>query len=457
MHRLTALGVSIATLLLVFCFTAVAAPALDCVSVHQDFSHLQVAKAQGLYRDSQSADAPVFQFAALPPFSEYLAFSSQLIESRNPHAARPCPISSPVTAIQHSANQHPANQQSSQPVRVSDLIQPFELRQPDQKKAILLIHGLTDSPYLFHDLAGYFYQQGFTVRTLLLPGHGTVPADLIDVTDLQWRQAAQYAIERTVQDFDQVYLGGFSTGGALIFDYLMHKTSVSNKIAGLLMWSPASAPKDSMAFLAGVVDLIPGFDWLDKGADTDFAKYESFAINAGAQVYSLMQRIDVSRRKSLKFHDIPLLVVASAADTTIDTAATLKLTQAWHQAAGRTNAAKDQLIYYGDSATIPATLSATLRSTVPTCTADGPCRAVQDIAHTAVTNSPQNQHYGMNGHYRNCNHYSDDKAYQQCKTAANITVGETTEQNLSKFRPLQRLTYNPYYAEMLVNIGQFIQ
>ena len=248
-----------------------AADNLDCISLNRDFSQLQQAKTKGLYRHSNSSDKTEFNYAGQSTFADYLAYSRQMINSNNPQASRPCPIATPVTVLR---------QQRQDELRVADLIAPFELRQPNNKKAILLIHGLTDSPFLFHDLAGFFYQQGFSVRTLLLPGHATAPSDLLDVSYRQWQQAARYAIERTTLDFEQVYLGGFSTGGALIFDYLLRQPDVSPNIAGLLMWSPASQAKDPLAFLAGIVDWIPGLDWVNQGADTDFAKYESFAFNA---------------------------------------------------------------------------------------------------------------------------------------------------------------------------------
>ena len=79
---------------------------------------------------------------------------------------------------------------------------PFELR-PDEgsfpkgkdgkyRKGILLIHGLSDSPYLFQPLARHLQKQGFFVRALLLPGHGTVPGDLLGIRYQEWIRAVQY-------------------------------------------------------------------------------------------------------------------------------------------------------------------------------------------------------------------------------------------------------------------------
>ena len=57
---------------------------------------------------------------------------------------------------------------------------PFEIRPKNPNgQAVLMIHGLGDSPWTFTDLGKTLADQGYLVRTMLLPGHGTRPADMI--------------------------------------------------------------------------------------------------------------------------------------------------------------------------------------------------------------------------------------------------------------------------------------
>ena len=190
------------------------------------------------------------------------------------------------------------------------MVAPFELAQDNNDKAILLIHGLTDSPFSFHDLSQYFFQQDFTVRTLLLPGHAIAPSELLNVDYEEWQQAAKFAIEETLSDYQQVYLGGLSTGGALIFDYLMQQKYVDTNIKGLFMWSPASKAKSDLVWLAQYIDAIPFVDWLDLDADIDFAKYESFPYNAGAQEHAPMSLVVGNNvLASRQLHNIPYLLL----------------------------------------------------------------------------------------------------------------------------------------------------
>lgn len=59
--------------------------------------------------------------------------------------------------------------------------------EPDGKPAgaVLLLHGLTDSPYSLRHIARLYRDRGFVVIGMRMPGHGTVPAGLSDVLQEQ--------------------------------------------------------------------------------------------------------------------------------------------------------------------------------------------------------------------------------------------------------------------------------
>ena len=426
----------------------------NCLSIQGDYTALI---ESGKYRFSKKIanDESVVNvnFKNLASYQQYLAQTYQEIVNKNPKASMPCPI---VTdTYQQLAKQN----QWSQTPKISQLVAPFELAQDNNDKAILLIHGLTDSPFSFHDLSQFFYQQGFTVRTLLLPGHGMAPSELLTADYNEWQQATKFAIEQTLNDYQQVYLGGLSTGGALIFDYLMQKKHVDEKIKGLFMWSPASKAKSDLAWLAKYIDAIPFVDWLDLDADIDFAKYESFPYNAATQVDAIMNLVAGEQAlASRKMHEIPVFVVASEHDQTIDTEHTLQLIQQWQLASPQEQMQKSVLIYYGDNNKLPKKLVKVMQVIVPECSAESLCDEIFDVAHIATTNSPDNPHYGVNGQYRNCGHYVKDAArYQACKQNKQVIKGEVTAMNLNRELPMQRLTYNPYYQEMLAAMTVFLK
>ncbi len=83
---------------------------------------------------------------------------------------------------------------------------PFELHPPPgflpglskpYRRGVLLTHGLSDSPYTMRHLAAFFQQRGFRVMAVLLPGHGTQPGDLLDVTWREWAKTVAYGAYKT--------------------------------------------------------------------------------------------------------------------------------------------------------------------------------------------------------------------------------------------------------------------
>ena len=91
--------------------------------------------------------------------------------------------------------------------------------------------------------------------------------------------------------------------------------------------------------------------------DIDFAKYESFPFNAGAQVYDLMERVANKAMEPENHHTpIPLFVVASEHDQTINTNSTLRLLNQWSFANEKERVNRNEehnrslttLLYFGD-------------------------------------------------------------------------------------------------------------
>ena len=413
----------------------------DCLSQSSDINFILDAKGQGHFRYlPKSKQAKVIDLKGLS-FADYLRESEQHIASFNPRAKTPCPIENYVI-----------NQQNIESPTISDLVKPFELTQNNNDKVVVLFHGLTDSPYSFHDLSEFYHKQGFTVRTVLLPGHGTAPEHLRHVDYKDWRAIAEFAVEQSINDFDKVYLGGFSTGAGLIWDYMMSRESLDAKLAGVMMFAPASKAKNSMSWAAQYVDYIPFVNWLDKDADVDFAKYESFPVNAAAQVHGLMSEI-YPVKQSHHLHNIPMFVVVPEHDTTIETKATLELLASWQQQ----KPFPLTLTYYGDKANLNGINNINnVRLITPQCS-EKACNTSLQMAHTSIPNAHNNMHYGETAQYRNCGHYLglEDK-YTHCKNVDNIVASETTESAKQQHDVFKRLTYNPYFAEMKISLEQFL-
>ena len=97
----------------------------------------------------------------------------------------------------------------------------FEMPVVNPKMAVLLIHGMSDSPYSLHTQAKYLHKKGVYVIGLRLPGHGTIPSGLINA---QWEDMAavvKMAMVHLKEKAGETPLSiiGYSTGAPLALHY----------------------------------------------------------------------------------------------------------------------------------------------------------------------------------------------------------------------------------------------
>lgn len=332
---------------------------------------------------------------------------------------------------------------------------PFELKpsgagtagnEKTYRRGILLTHGLSDSPYFMRHLAACFQANGFRVMALLLPGHGTQPGDLLEVSWQEWAKAVAYGTDRLAAEVDEVFLGGYSAGGTLsIFQSLQDK-----RVRGLFLFAPALEISRRAAY-AGlhkpVSWLIPRTKWVYIKPDNDIYKYESFANNAATQMHALIRALSAQlQQHSL---NIPIFTVASVEDKTVSTSATVEFM------AHQSNPANKFILYTTDAAKLaknaPAGKIEWVNSLMPE-------QKILSSAHTAILIPPEDEHYGVDGDYANFIHYYPDdmEKYEACTMhPKECWQGEVTEKNL-KAATLRRLMYNPNFSALKTSLSRFI-
>src|SRR6185312_12768500 len=88
--------------------------------------------------------------------------------------------------------------------------------------AVVLLHGLTDSPYSLRHIARLYRDRGFVAIGIRLPGHGTVPAGLTEAGWQDWTAATRLAMREARRRAGAglpIHIVGFSNGGALAMIY----------------------------------------------------------------------------------------------------------------------------------------------------------------------------------------------------------------------------------------------
>ena len=332
---------------------------------------------------------------------------------------------------------------------------PFELHPPPgfpsglskpYRRGVLLTHGLSGSPYTMRHLAAFFQLRGFRVMAVLLPGHGTQPGDLLEVTWGEWAKTVAFGAYQLAEEVDEIYLVGYSIGATLS----LLQTVRDSRVRGLFLFSPALriTRRAALANLHKLYSwLIPSAKWVNIKPDLDIYKYESLTKNAAAQTYALTKALDALLRQYEL--DIPLFLAASADDMTVDTSVILKFME-------RARHPSSKLVLYTTDPEkyppgIPEGRLELLNSVVPG-------QKILSSAHTAIVVPPEDKYYGAAGEYSNCVHYYPDQMekYAAClRHPEQDFQGEINEKNL-KAGILRRLTYNPHFAELKISMQKFI-
>jgi carboxylesterase len=94
---------------------------------------------------------------------------------------------------------------------------------PGRRMACLLIHGLGSTPRCMRELADQLVQHGIDVEAVLLPGHGTHPEDLRQITWTDWYATVRDAVHRLRAQADCVVVLGQSLGGTLALHAAAHE------------------------------------------------------------------------------------------------------------------------------------------------------------------------------------------------------------------------------------------
>jgi hypothetical protein len=99
----------------------------------------------------------------------------------------------------------------------------FELTNTPTVGGVLLLHGMSDSPYSLRSLGTTLNNHGYLVIGLRLPGHGTAPSGLRRVKWQDMAAATKLAMEYLESSLGSrpIHIIGYSTGASLALDYTL--------------------------------------------------------------------------------------------------------------------------------------------------------------------------------------------------------------------------------------------
>lgn len=160
---------------------------------------------------------------------------------------------------------------------------------------VVLLHGLTDSPYSVHHLAELYRGKGFVAIAPRLPGHGTLPAGLTREGRKEWKAAVQMSLTEAARRAEgrlPVHLVGYSNGGALAVLHVMERIAAGAppQADRVVLLSPMIEVSSFARYsgLAGLPAMFGRFAksaWLDLLPEYNPFKYNSFTVRAARESY----------------------------------------------------------------------------------------------------------------------------------------------------------------------------
>ncbi|MEW5251028.1 alpha/beta hydrolase [Microbulbifer sp. 2201CG32-9] len=301
-------------------------------------------------------------------------------------------------------------------------------------RGVLLIHGLGDSPWSFVDIAESLSQHGFLVRTLLLSGHGTRPADMLVADHDSWQQEVHRQVALLKADVGEVYLGGFSTGGNLA--YL--EAAADPVIKGLMLFSPGFESGQSLARFAPLLSrftpwlFVPNPDRL-----TNYTRYASMPTNGFSQYYKTSTKAmsSLSREKFRR----PVFIALSEHDSVLDSAEIQRLF------VENFTHPQSRLIWFGTS---PPGLADERTLYIDSKL---PSLRISNMSHMGILFSPDNPYYGINGSERICHNGQElEGASDYCRSGGEVWYSAWGHNESGKVHA--RLTLNPYFKTMMKEV-----
>jgi len=205
----------------------------------------------------------------------------------------------------------------------------FELKAKSPTVGVLLLHGMSDSPYSLRVMGQRLHGEGAWVIGLRIPGHGTAPSGLVEVHWQDMAAAVNLALSHLREKLGDkpIYIVGYSNGGALAVQHALGALNDSSQIEvnGLVLISPAIGVTKlaALAIWQARLGHLLGLDklaWNEVLLEYDPYKYGSFAVNAGDQSYRLslaiQDQLNTLRPDQLQKMP-PVLAFQSIVDATV--------------------------------------------------------------------------------------------------------------------------------------------
>ena len=163
-------------------------------------------------------DAEFTRDSDVDSFEDYLALEERLFRQLDELVYEKVPAKQ-----QTHFNRYASGSRSDPGIWDRNWNRSFVLEHARPKAGVLLIHGLSDSPYSIRSAAMRLHRAGAYAVGMRVPGHGTAPSGLVRVTWEDMAAALRLGVRHVRQKIGDrpLYIVGYSNGGTLAVHYAL--------------------------------------------------------------------------------------------------------------------------------------------------------------------------------------------------------------------------------------------
>jgi len=197
--------------------------------------------------------------------------------------------------------------------------QAFEKMYPNADTIVVFSHGFIGSPNQFEEMAELAYQNGCSVLSLLLPGHGGQAKDFRTFGLDDWERHLEHELRRVSASYEHIILVGHSIGGLLCLNAALDKNPKIKAV--LLISSPLKLRYSPKPLLIGMrLHLFP------KRTNELLDAYRKSSSITGASMFHYlfwrkqvtdMYRLMAKTKANLPAVRVPTTVIYSTKDETV--------------------------------------------------------------------------------------------------------------------------------------------
>ncbi|HTJ47391.1 MAG TPA: alpha/beta fold hydrolase [Kofleriaceae bacterium] len=201
---------------------------------------------------------------------------------------------------------------------------------PGDDRGILLLHGLTGTPYDMHFLAGALRARGFTVVAPTMAGHGGTAEDLAATGWRDWVRVAGAELDRLKRRCTKVAIAGQSMGGLCALHLVANGARVDAMATlGSPLWLEGISAR-AAAWLARGGALQQKIKTLPKIGGSDLGDAREKALSPSLPVMPARSVVEVASLMAIVNDEldrvrVPLLVLHGARDRTAPVASAARI------------------------------------------------------------------------------------------------------------------------------------